>query len=228
MPRSARLAACVLLPLLCAQPASAGDFGDFVSGVLGGVIGSGKVATETRPLSGFDIIQSKGSIDVDVRFGPQFAVVVEADDNLFPVIRTEVTAGALVVDSRGSWTSHHNILVHVTMPKLSALGIQGSGDATLHDFSGDSLGVKIHGSGDVHGAGKVQNLKVVIQGSGDADLHGLAADDVQVRIDGSGDAKVEANKTLQVTIHGSGDVIWHGDAPHVDADVHGSGDVIRR
>jgi hypothetical protein len=221
-------AAFALLPLLCAPPATAGVVSDMVHDMMDTVVGSGNVRTETRDLKGFDVIQSKGSIDLDVKLGPQFAVVVEADDNLFPVIRTEVSGGALVVDSKGSWTSHHATTVHVTLPRLTALGVQGSGDAKIHDFSGDRLGVKIQGSGDVSGTGRVQNLHVVIQGSGDADLYKLDADDVQVRVDGSGDAKVSAAKTLQATIHGSGDVIWHGDAPHVDAQVHGSGDVIRK
>jgi len=144
------------------------------------------------------------------------------------VIRTEVSGGALVVDSKGSWSSKHGTVVHVTLPKLTAIGVDGSGDVRLSGFSGDKLGVKIEGSGDVVGAGHVQNLHVVIEGSGDADLEKLDADDVQVRIDGSGDASVTAEKTLDITIHGSGDVTWRGNAPQANSQVYGSGDIVKK
>jgi len=215
--------------LLCVQPASAGTLHDIVSDVIGpSVHGSGEVKTETRQVGSFDVIQSKGSIDLDVKVGPQVSVVVEADDNLFGVIRTQVSGGALVVDTKGSWSSKHGPVVHITLPALMALGIQGSGDAKVSGLSGDKLGVKIEGSGDVVGEGHVENLHLVIEGSGDADMAKVDAEAVQVRIDGSGDASVSAAKTLDVTIHGSGDVTWHGDAPHVNSQVYGSGEVRRK
>ena len=230
MPSNTSLAALLAVTaLLCAQPASASTLHDIVSDVIGpSVHGSGVVKTETRQVDSFNVIQSKGSIDLDVTIGPQASVVVEADDNLFGVIRTQVTGSALVVDTKGSWSSKHGPVVHITLPSLIALGIQGSGDAKLHDLSGDKLGVKIEGSGDVVGEGHVQSLHLVIEGSGDADMAKLDADAVQVRIDGSGDASVNAAKTLDVTIHGSGDVTWHGDAPHVNSQVYGSGEVRRK
>ncbi len=215
--------------LLCARPASADSFHDIVSEVMGPRLqGSGVIKTETRPVGAFEVIQSKGSIDLDVAIGPKAAVSVEADDNLFGVIRTEVADGVLVVDSKGNWSSRHDTVVHVTLPRLTALGIQGSGDARLSGLSGGKLGVKIEGSGDVEGSGRVQSLHLVIEGSGDAKLARLDAEDVQVRIDGSGDAAVSAAKSLDVTIHGSGDVSWHGDAPQVNSQIYGSGELIRK
>ena len=215
--------------LLCTQPVSADSFHDVVSDIMGPTLhGSGVIKTETRQVAPFEVIQSKGSIDLDVRIGPQLAVTVEADDNLFGVILTQVSGDALVVDTKGNWNSNHATVVHITLPRLTALGIEGSGDAKLKGLSGGKLGVKIEGSGDVEGSGRVDSLHLVIEGSGDADMGKLDADEVQVRIDGSGDAVVSSEKALDVTIHGSGDVAWHGDAPHVDSQIYGSGELTRK
>jgi len=223
------LSALLVVALLGSRPASADSLHELISEAMGpSVHGSGVIKTDTRQLDSFEVIKSKGSIDLDVKIGPQYAVVVEADENLFGVIRTEVSGGALVVDSKGSWSSKHGTVVHVTLPKLTAIGVDGSGDVRLSGFSGDKLGVKIEGSGDVVGNGHVQNLHVVIEGSGDADLEKLDADDVQVRIDGSGDASVTAEKTLDITIHGSGDVTWRGNAPQANSQVYGSGDIVKK
>lgn len=220
--------ACLAL-WLAAPAASADSVTEIVHDMLTpGVTGSGAIRMQSRPLEGFDVIESKGSIDLDIKLGPQYAVVVEADDNLLDLVRTQVRGESLVVDSKGSWTTRHDVVVHITLPHLLALGIQGSGDAHLGDYSGDKLGVKIQGSGDVTASGgHASNLHLVIQGSGDADFSALEADDVRVRLDGSGDAKVRAMKSIEATIHGSGDVSWSGDAKPV-SQIYGSGELIHR
>ncbi len=226
-----RFASTVLatLALAAALPASAGTVDEIVHDLMGPrVVGSGVIKTQARKLDDFDVIESKGSMDLDVKLGSEYSVVVEADDNLFDVIRTEVHGRSLVVDSKGSWTSKHDTVVHVTLPKLMALGLQGSGDVRIHDYSGDHLGVKIQGSGDIVANGHTAKLHVVIQGSGDADFSKLPADEVKVRVDGSGDAEVNAAKSIEATIHGSGDVTWSGSAKDVDSQVYGSGELIHR
>lgn len=223
------LGALLVSALLCAGPAGAGSLHDLVNQLTAPSLrGSGVIKTETRQVEDFDVIQSKGSIDLDVKIGPQTAVTVEADDNLLSLVRTEVDDGTLVVDSKGGWSSKHGPVVHITVPELKALGIQGSGDARLSGYSGDKLGVKITGSGDVVADGQAQNLHLVIQGSGDANLSKLDSDYVQVRIDGSGDASVSADKSLDITIHGSGDVTWRGNATQANSQVYGSGEVIHK
>lgn len=231
MPLKAALAAVAALVLWTAAPAASADsVTEIVHDMLTpGVTGSGVIKTQPRTLEGFDVIESKGSIDLDIKLGPKYAVVVEADDNLLDRIRTQVHGDSLVVDSEGSWTTRHDVIVHVTLPRLLALGVQGSGDVHLGDYSGDKLGVKIQGSGDVTAAGgHTASLHLVIQGSGDADFSKLEADDVRVRVDGSGDAKVKAMKSIEATIHGSGDVTWSGDAGRVDSQIYGSGELIHR
>jgi hypothetical protein len=230
MTAKAVLAALATLALWGAAPAASADsVTEIVHGMLEpGVTGSGVVKTQSRSVEGFDVVESKGSIDLDIHIGPKFEVTVEADDNLFDYIRTEIHGDSLVVDSKGSWSTKHNTTVHVTLPHLLALGIQGSGDAHIADYSGDKLGVKIQGSGDVIGTGHTAKLHLVIQGSGNADFRKLDADEVKVRVDGSGDAKVHANQSIEATIHGSGNVAWSGDATEVLKEIYGSGELVKR
>lgn len=206
--------------VFCALPASA-DWHLF------GTHGSGVVKTEPRQTGSFDMILSKGSVDADVTIGPQLSVAVEADDNVLPLIHTEVKNSTLVIDTEGNWTTRRDPVVHITMPSLGAIGIDGSGDATVRGLSGGALGARIRGSGSITASGSVGQLEVVIDGSGDVDCKDLQADDVAVRVDGSGDAKVNAAKALRVVINGSGDVTYSGD-PKLTSSVHGSGDLIKK
>jgi hypothetical protein len=217
------------------------------------VTGSGKTATETRNVAEFQAIGVSGSMDLAVRQGPQQSLQLTADDNLLPLLETVVENGKNGATLQVRWKpgqniyTRSNVLVTVVLPKLSAVGLSGSGDAKVDSFntpslaisvsgSGDvslpslntdELSVRISGSGDVRGDGKATKLNISVAGSGDVRLADLRADDVSVRIAGSGDAAVQAQKTLDVSVAGSGDVTYTG-AATVKKSVAGSGSVTKK
>ena len=224
------------------------------------VQGSGNSVTETRTLDAFEAVALSGAMDLVVRQGAQQSVQVQADDNLLPLLETVVESGrsgnTLKVrwKREGGWgngwqnmQSRSKVLITVTVPKLSAVSVAGSGDVRVEAFntpslqlslsgSGDArlegltteeLGVRVSGSGDVTGKGSAAKVKISIAGSGDVRLNELRADEVSVSIAGSGDAAVNAQKTLSVSIAGSGDVTYVGDA-QVKSSVAGSGTVRRK
>jgi len=208
----------VLLALGLAAPAHAGSmFGRHSSITIGDgpvITGSGHIVSQPRQTGGFDAVQTKGAVDLDIVIGAQTAVTVDMDDNLQPLIRTEVHGQTLVIDSTGSWTADHDPRVHITLPALTALAMQGSGDAVLKGLNGGDLALRISGSGDIDASGQVASLEVLLDGSGDA----------RVRVNGSGDVSLNVTQTLEASVYGSGDIRYRGDAK-VISHVHGSGSV---
>ncbi len=226
----------------------------FAPGAQARVVGSGHQATEARSVSDFEAISTDGSMDLVVRQAAKEAVEVLADDNLLPLIETVVEPRAggrtLVVRfKRGENVSYRkSIRVTVDVIRLGSittagsgdvevqalktpalkLSISGSSDARLQDLDTEAFELRISGSGDVVASGKARSVKVSIAGSGDANLKSLVADDVNVRIAGSGDANVTANKTLDVSVAGSGDVVYGGGATVVKASTAGSGSISKR
>ena len=218
------------------------------------VVGSGKTATESRNVAEFEAITTSGSIDLVVRQGAKEALQIEADDNLLPLVESMVETGThgrtLVLRlKRGENISHRKpIRAIVDVVRLGAiatagsgdvaiealktpalkLAISGSSDARIAGLVTDSFELKISGSGDVNATGSAKQVKIGIAGSGNADLAALVADDVHVRIAGSGDASVTANKSLDVSVAGSGDVRYGGDATQVKFTTAGSGSISKR
>ncbi len=216
--------------------------------------GSGRIATEQRGASDFEAISLTGSIDVVVRQGAKEGVEVQADDNLLPLIETVVEPGTAgrtlnIRFKRGERVYNHGrIRVTVDVVRLGAvatsgsgdvrvdglttpafkLSIAGSSDARLNGLATETLEVRISGSGDVVATGTARRVSLGIAGSGDANLSGLVADDVQVRIAGSGDANVTANKSLDVSVAGSGDVRYGGHVTAIKTSMAGSGTLARR
>src|SRR5205085_3408273 len=60
---------------------------------FGGEKGSGKIVTEKRNVSGFKGVDVGGDFQVEITAGKEFAVEIETDDNLLPLIETEVNNG---------------------------------------------------------------------------------------------------------------------------------------
>ena len=202
------------------------------------VTGSGNIQSEARAVSGFQAIALKTSVKVVLRQGSREGAEVRADDNVLPLIETQVvdSGGVPTLEIRSKSGTNYRTrtmpVVTVDLIKLSGIAISGSGDVSgdqlkgpnlkvaisgagdvrLNKLAVDDVGIKVSGSGDIRLDGRAAKLAVAIAGSGDVDTIGLEADDVSVGISGSGDASVNARKTLSVSIAGTGSVAYTGDA----------------
>jgi hypothetical protein len=183
-------------------------------------------ATRNREVGSFTRISDNGSVDLEITIGPEQSVEVIGDDDAVRKVETSVSGDELVVsqrDSMWSWTSG-DVKVKVTVPKLDAVNLQGSGDATIAGLDGGNLELNSYGSGDFKASGKVERLTFTSHGSGDGSLEDLEAADAVIKLHGSGDAHVSASRTLDVETFGSGDVRYSG-SPRVSSRITGSGDV---
>lgn len=233
-----RLSAALAV-LLAAAPALA--FGD--------VHGDGHKTTEARSVPPFSEIRLEGSLDVAVEAGATQSVAVTIDGNLQPEVETRVEGKALVISTRHGISYRGEGRVRIVVPALSALAIDGSGDAVVAGVgtgdvrlsiagSGDvrwsglaaeALRTEIAGSGDVQLSGTAAQLDVAIRGSGDVRAADLVARSARVRVDGSGDVVLHlGGGSLDAEVNGSGDVLWSGEAKVERTSVAGSGDIRKR
>ncbi len=217
------------------------------AGLSAKTIGSGNVITETRTATGFHSVDLRSSGNVIITQGDTEGLVVEAEDNLLPLIETQVTKEGIL---RIGFKAHEEI--HVTKPLVFKVAVKtldavvlagsgsmeskalkadrftvqllGSGDIRLDDLKTDALTVVIDGSGNVKLAGKAKSQAVSVNGSGDYEAAALKTTAATVNVAGSGDCEVAASETLGVDISGSGDVSYYG-TPAVTKHVSGSGGV---
>jgi hypothetical protein len=211
------------------------------------VAGSGKEVTVARPVGAFSVLRLDSSVDVHAHQGPAPAVVVQADDNIEPLVETTVEGDTLVVRLKkgSSFRTNHKMIVDVTFTALSASQQHGSGDLHIDKLSGPkfestiagsgdlhidsaqlgSFALSIAGSGDVTIAGSADEARLVVEGSGDIDARNFAAKKVAVSISGSGDARVNATESIDARVAGSGDITYSGRPHDVMRRVSGSGSI---
>ena len=198
------------------------------------VSGSGHVSKTQRRVSAFKGVSLELPASVEIVQGETEDLVIEADDNIAPLIESVVENGQLKIRWAERIRTLKPTVLKLTLraralEQISISGsgdvnaqklqsptlevrIAGSGDVRLAALQTDSLSVSISGAGDFLAAGRADTARYSIAGSGDLKTGSLASKNVKISIAGSGDATVWASNALNVSIAGSGDVSYYGDA----------------
>ncbi len=189
--------------------------------------GSGNVISESRVVNGFNEITLSGSGDVVVDVNGTESLTIEAEDNIMPLLTSEVRNGRLELGTRSSISPTVPIIYTVSATNLNGLSISGSGDINATGIDAGSFDAEISGSGQIEVAGATETLAVDISGSGLYVGQNLVAADATVSVSGSGRAVINATDRLDADVSGSGSVEYIGD-PSLNSSVTGSGDISRR
>lgn len=209
--------------------------------------GNGNIKTETRNIGNFNGVKSSGSIDIEISSGDTYSVSVEDDENILPVIITEVEDGTLNVHYKNN-TSINNDHAKVYIKALSLEKIISSGSANISltdAIKNDSeieiavsgsgnieggvdapkISASIGGSGNINLKGRTKDFEAKVSGSGDLDCSGLQSENTTVSVSGSGNAHVFASVSLKARASGSGDVHYRGNPASPEIHTSGSGSV---
>lgn len=215
-----------------------------------GVTGQGSGTTRSYSVADFTGVDLRGSDDVDVRVGTGFSVRAEGPSEQLDKLKIERVGDTLRVgriNSDGfSWSGgdHGNVKIFVTMPRIAAASISGSGNMAVdrvegQSFDGSSAGsgeldiaaitvetgkFSIAGSGDINVKGNAKKLAIKIAGSGGVDAPALTAQGAEISIAGSGGVRATVKGSATVSMVGSGNVDLGPDAKCATSKM-GSGDV---
>jgi hypothetical protein len=212
-----------------------------------GVRGSGEMITETRDVSGFTEVALQGSGTVTVEVTGTESLTIEAEDNLMPLLTSDVDGGRLELGAERGISPTQEITYAVTAVSLEGVSISGSGalnaadiaagtfaaeisgsgDVTLRGMDMGELVVRIGGSGEIEIDGTADEIDVSISGSGSYFGEDLVSTAGRVDVSGSGDAVVNVTDRLEANVSGSGTIEYLGD-PSIESTVSGSGDISGR
>ncbi len=205
---------------------SSSSSGVTVQGPSGTIGESDNVTSEPRNVSGFDEVELNGVGNLSIQRTGSESLIVEAEEDVLPKIRTEVENGRLVVGAKPNTSIHTTepINYNLTVKDLNALEVSGSGDVEAEGIDTEELAVTISGAGDVEISGKADGQEIDISGSGDYRAEDLESKEAKINVGGSGSATVNVSDELEADVSGSGSVEYIGD-PTVDQDVSGAGEV---
>jgi hypothetical protein len=195
--------------------------------------GSGIAKTETREVHGFSAISFTGAGRLIVEQGPTESLTVTADDDVVPLLETEVNDGTLVIGVK-----RHNIFnfgfrtrtpieFKVVVKDLTRVALTGAGDADLIELETKKLDVTMTGVGSLTAGGSADHLTVTLSGSGSFQGEDFATKTATVTCSGVGNAVVNVSEKLDASVSGVGSIEYIG-TPQVTEKVSGIGKVKKR
>jgi len=215
-----------------------------VSGIAH-IHGNGKVVKEERNITGFDAIVVSNGIDLLITQDNFEKVVVEADENIQKVIKTEVSGGRLKIFLEEGVSNAKMMKVHVTLKQLTALeGNSGSDVRSLNKIKSESLKINASSGSDVSMevscnqlvldsssgsdltvAGTTQWLKAVSSSGSDLKASKLEAEKADVSASSGSDLDIKVTKEIKAHASSGSDVTVYGKPSIRDSNSSSGGEV---
>ncbi len=201
-------------------------------------IGNGKVTEHPVPIPEYTNLEFEANADLYYELRPDLAsdFKMEIDENLIPFVTVELKKDKLTRKERLVIKTTVDIkptkfVIYTNSRAIKDIDINGSGNVFMEEeintkdlnvemkgfgsFKAEklmtksmSLEVSGAGSGLLKGTSQSLELKIGKKGSGSIDASGLAVEEVKCDISGSGSMNVDASKSLEIKIDGSGSVTY--------------------
>jgi hypothetical protein len=213
-----------------------------------GVVGSGRPATETRPVDAFRTLRAENGFRVVVTRGPR-ALEVTADDNVLPLVETVVEGDTLVLRLKPgtSLSTTRGLVASLTTDVLEGVTVSGGGRVAGPASATASFPVDASGGATVELSGVMSSLVTLTASGGSAitvsgttsearvtasagstlDTRGLAASRVTVDLSGGSQARVAASNEVTGTASGGSTLTVSGAPPSLTVDASGGSTVTR-
>ena len=182
---------------------------------------------QARTAPAFTAIDLRGPISIDVQAGKAQSITVRGTPRFVAMLVTDVVDGELRVYLRDNATKKisGDPRVIVTVPALRTFSMEGAGETTLRNITGDRFDVRYRGAGSMSIDGTVKQLKLQAQGVGEVDARKLIAQDANVTFQGIGSVEIYASSKLDAQVSGMGELLYYGHPKTVNKSVSGIGSV---
>lgn len=189
------------------------------------VTGSKNIVEEIREVSEFSKLNIDGVCDVEIVYGEQGEIEVNANDNIIDQVITEVENGTLSIDLKDGNFTNVQIEVKIYTTNLDFISKDGVGSLDMDDMDGlDELEINHDGVGNIKMSGSANKFIYIHDGVGQLNAFSFEAVEVEIKQDGVGSSEVYAAERLEGSLNGVGNIKYKGD-PVVDVDENGVGSV---
>jgi hypothetical protein len=192
------------------------------------VKGSGIVKTEKRSIAPFSALDIGCHGSFQVRFQEQTNLEITGDDNILPLITTEVKGGTLYVRSSKEYDPKDKLEIIVSTPDLNKFAFAGAGEAKLSNIKNERMEIAMRGAGSLSASGETKEADITLSGAGSVDAKDLHAVNAKVNSTGVGSVEIYATEKLDASASGIGEINYYGSPKIVNKQAGGLGEINRR
>jgi hypothetical protein len=195
-----------------------------VAAGAGGVRGSGVIKEETRTVPEFTGVEIGQAIRAEVTVGPEASVRISGDENLLPMVKTEVKDGRLVTSVEGPGIQTvQPLTVTITTPRLDFVGAGGAsrvdvaakgakeltvragGASTVRvkGIDSDAVALGASGASRVEASGRGKRLDLEVSGASTVKAADVPFESAKVDVSGASNAEVHVAESVQGGVSGA-------------------------
>ncbi len=206
--------------------------------------GEGELIKEFRSIKSFKNLVLNIPAHVSILVTDSNSLTIVAQENIVENIEIKRKSNRLIIQSNRILKSDKPIEILITCTSLKGIELNGSGKIVIINqystpkanftingsgkiqtrLEANEIKSQINGSGEMKFSGAVQKLEIEINGSGDINAQELSVSLCDIDINGSGKAYLTVKDKLDISIVGSGDVIYAGE-PSIKSNVTGNGKI---
>src|SRR5262245_27680132 len=101
------------------------------------VKGSGQRVTQKRDISQFTSISTEGAFNIEVVCQKEPSLELEGDDNVLPLISTDVSGSVLKLKNNKGYSVNQPIVVRISVPNIEGLSVSGAGTINISGMKND-------------------------------------------------------------------------------------------
>ena len=171
------------------------------------VTGTGALTTDDRTAGEFTRVSVGAPMKVVVRAGPETKVTLEAQQDLLPLITTQVVDGQLVVNvPRPGIVSNEPITLTIVAPAIASLALSGGAIGYLESM-GDALSLDAAGGSSITAIGKAKELALATSAGSKVELAELAVENAKVTMSDGSTATLNVSSSVTGVASGGSTLI---------------------
>src|SRR5213593_2942773 len=129
-------------------------------GMRAGVKGSCKREVQKRDLSAFTSISTEGAFNIEVVCQKPLSVEIEGDDNILPLVSTEVTNNVLRLKNVKGYSVSEPVAVRISVPNLDGLTVSGAGKIDVSGLKNDKFEIDSDGAPQIKVSGTTKVVDI--------------------------------------------------------------------
>ncbi len=194
---------------------------------MGEISGSGKRMLQKRDVPSFTSISTQGAFDIELICQKPVSLEIEGDDNILPLITTEVSNNVLYIKNTQGYSVRESISLRIAVPNLDGATVSGAGKLNISGVKNEKFELDSNGAPTIRVSGDTKVVNIDTNGAAKIDTRRLHASKAVVDSKGVSRVDLAASDTLNVTISGPSHVTYEGD-PVVNKTIHGPGSVDKK
>jgi len=191
------------------------------------VRGSGNRQKQTREVPPFTSISTEGAFEIKIVSQKPLALDIEGDDNILPLISTDVSGSVLYIKNQRGYSVSEPIKIAISVPNLEGVSSSGAGRLEVTGLKNERFEIDVNGAPAIEVSGETNLLKIKANGAGKIDTHRLRAATADVNSNGVSKIALYARDQLDVVVSGPSNVTYEGN-PVVNKTVNGPGSVQKK